>query len=124
MANFNRSILAGNLVGDPEVKFLESGTSVCKFTLAINSKYKKGEEWKEEVSFFDIVAFGKLGELIAENVGKGQSVLIEGRLKQERWEKEGAKKSAVRVYADSVQFLSPKKETAKAAPPADDEVPF
>ena len=124
MANFNKVVLAGNLVNDPDLKFSDSGKAICKLTLAINSKYKSGEEWKEEVSYFDVVAFGKLGELIAEHVEKGQSILVDGRAKQERWEKEGQKRSAVRFYADSVQFLSQKKAPKGNTPPGDDDIPF
>ena len=126
MAMFNRVILAGNLVHSPDIKFSDSGKAICKLSLAVNSRRKQGEQWIDEVSYFDCVAFGKTGEAIAEFVGKGQSILIEGRLKQERWEKEGQKKSAVRVYIDTVQFLSPKKEAAMdtAAGPTNDDIPF
>jgi single-strand DNA-binding protein len=126
MPNFNHVVLAGNLVHSPELKFTPSGAGVCKFSLAVNQKRKSGENWIDEVSYFDLVAFGKTGEAIAEHVGKGQCVLVGGKLKQERWEKDSVKKQAVRVYVDTVQFLSPKKE-AEAAPagqPADDEMPF
>jgi single-strand DNA-binding protein len=126
MANFNRIILAGNLVHSPDLKFTQGGMAICKVNLAVNSRVKKGDKWEDEVSYFDLVAFGKTGEAIAEHVGKGQSILIEGRLKQERWEKEGQKKSAVRVYIDTVQFLSPKKETTAGTPQgvADEDIPF
>lgn len=125
MANFNNVILAGNLVHSPELKFTGSGTAVCKLSLAVNSKRKSGEQWVEEVSYFDLVAFGKTAEAIAEHVGKGQSILAECKAKQERWEKDGVKKQAVRFYIDTVQFLSPKKEAAPAQDqPTDDDIPF
>lgn len=126
MANYNRAILAGNLVHSPELKFAPSGTAVCKLSLAVNSKKKSGENWVDEVSYFDLVAFGKTAEAIAEHVGKGQSILAECKAKQERWEKEGVKKQAVRFYVDTVQFLSPKKEAeaGSAGQPADDDIPF
>ena len=126
MANFNRCIIAGNLVHAPELKFAPSGTAVCKLSLAVNSKKKSGENWVDEVSYFDLVAFGKTAEAIAEHVGKGQGILAECKAKQERWEKDGVKKQAVRFYIDTVQFLSPKKETeaASAETPPDDDIPF
>lgn len=124
MASFNRIILAGNLVNSPDLKHTSGGVAICKINLAVNSRVKKGDKYEDEVSFFDLVAFGKTGEAIAEHVAKGQSILIEGKLKQERWEKDGQKKSAIRVYVDTVQFLSPKAtETGERQPP-DDDIPF
>lgn len=109
MVTFNRVILAGNLVRDPEIRYLPSGLSVTSFGIAVNSRYKQNNELKEEVSFFDIVVFGKMGENCAEYLSKGRPVLVEGRLRQRRWETDGAKRSKIEVVADGVQFLgSPK----------------
>ena len=62
MASYNRVILAGNLTRDPELSYTPNETAVCKFGLAVNRKYKHGEETKEEVSYLDIVVFGKQAE--------------------------------------------------------------
>ncbi|MDA8123067.1 MAG: single-stranded DNA-binding protein [Deltaproteobacteria bacterium] len=105
MVTFNRVILAGNLVRDPEIRYLPSGLSVTSFGLAVNSRYKQNNELKEEVSFFDVVVFGKMGENCAEYLSKGRPVLVEGRLRQRRWETDGAKRSKIEVVADNVQFL-------------------
>lgn len=134
MVTFNRVILAGNLVRDPEIRYLPSGLSVTSFGIAVNSRYKQNNELKEDVSFFDIVVFGKLGENCAEYLSKGRPVLVEGRLRQRRWEAEGVKRSKIEVVADGVQFLgSPKGGAAEAGsggahpqPPEgpDDDIPF
>ena len=134
MVTFNRVILAGNLVRDPEIRYLPSGLSVTSFGIAVNSRYKQNNELKEDVSFFDIVVFGKLGETCAEYLSKGRPVLVEGRLRQRRWETEGVKRSKIEVIADGVQFLgSPKGSAAEAgsggAPPQaaegpDEDIPF
>jgi len=105
MVAFNRVILAGNLVRDPEIRYLPSGLSVTSFSIAVNSRYKQNNEPKEEVSYFDVVAFGKLGETCAEYLSKGRPVLVEGRLRQRRWESEGTKRSKIEVVAGGVQFL-------------------
>jgi len=105
MVTFNRVILAGNLVRDPEIRYLPSGLSVTSFGIAVNSRYKQNNELKEEVSFFDILVFGKTGENCAEYLSKGRPVLVEGRLRQRRWETDGAKRSKIEVVADNVQFL-------------------
>jgi len=132
MVAFNRVILAGNLVRDPETRFLPSGLAVTSFGLAVNHRYKSNNEVKEEVSFFDVVVFGKMGENCAEYLSKGRPVLVEGRLRQRRWEADGVKRSKIEIVADNVQFLgSPRGAPAEASAPAapapesqDDDIPF
>jgi single-strand DNA-binding protein len=132
MVAFNRVILAGNLVRDPETRFLPSGLAVTSFGLAVNHRYKSNNEVKEEVSFFDVVVFGKMGENCAEYLSKGRPVLVEGRLRQRRWEADGVKRSKIEIVADNVQFLgSPRGASAEASTPAapapesqDDDIPF
>jgi single-strand DNA-binding protein len=96
----------GNLTGDPELKFLKSGTAVANFSIAVNDRYKKGEKTVDEVSYFDIVVFGKAGENATEYLKKGNPVLIEGKLEQKRWEaKDGSKRSKVEIIALKVIYL-------------------
>src|SRR4030042_1553380 len=89
MVTFNRVILAGNLVRDPEIRYLPSGLSVTSFAVAVNSRYRQNNELKEEVSYFDIVAFGKLGETCAEYLSKGRPVLVAGGRRPRRAGAEG-----------------------------------
>ncbi|RJP21005.1 MAG: single-stranded DNA-binding protein [Deltaproteobacteria bacterium] len=134
MVAFNRVILAGNLVRDPETRFIPSGTAVTEFAIAVNSRYrsKATNEVKEDVSYFDIVVFGKMGENCAEYLSKGRPVLVEGRLRQRRWEADGVKRNKIEILADNVQFLGgPRGSSAEGAPasaPAteapDDDIPF
>jgi len=132
MVAFNRVILAGNLVRDPETRFLPSGLAVTSFGLAVNHRYKSNNEVKEEVSFFDVVVFGKLGENCAEYLSKGRPVLVEGRLRQRRWEADGVKRSKIEIVADNVQFLgAPRGASAEPSGPTspspeaqDDDIPF
>ncbi|MBI5186841.1 MAG: single-stranded DNA-binding protein [Nitrospinae bacterium] len=106
MANFNKVFLMGNLTRDPELRYTASGASVTSFGLAINSKYKHGEEMKEETCFVDITAWGRLGETCSEYLSKGKPVFIEGRLNYRSWETaEGQKRSKLEVVASNVQFL-------------------
>jgi single-strand DNA-binding protein len=138
MANINKVILMGNLTRDPEVRYTPNGKAVASFAIAINRKYKQGEEWKEEVSYIDIVVFGKPAESCGQYLNKGDSVLIDGRLQQRRWDDKetGQKRSKVEVVADSVQF-GPKRssagqgggqggqsEPAPEAPVDEGEIPF
>ncbi len=113
MATFNKVILAGNLTKDPELRYTSGGTAVANFSMAINRKFSKDGEKKEDVDFFDIEAWDKLAELASEYLSKGSPVLIEGRLKQDRWEDEhGNKKSRVKIVMQNMQFLGTKKNDA------------
>lgn len=118
---------------DPEIRFLPSGLSVTNFTVAVNHSYRQENELKEEVSYFDVVVFGKQGESCAEYLSKGRAVLVEGRLRQRRWEsEEGQRRSKIEIVAQQVQFLGPAREGSKAGPKspdmdveaADEDIPF
>jgi len=114
MSSFNKVILIGNLTRDPELKSFQSGGSVCNFTLAVNREWKNQQGDKQkEVGFFDCKAFGKTGDLIAQYLEKGRPVLVEGRLTQETWEKDGQKRSAVRVVVERTSFLPGGNRTAE-----------
>jgi single-strand DNA-binding protein len=134
MVSFNKVILMGNLTKDPEVRYLPSGTAVASFGLAVNRKFKQGEEMKEEVCFIDIVVFGKQAETSGKYLSKGSGVIIDGRLSQRRWEGEdGQKRNKHEVVAESVRFL-PKRPASSSegggemAKPSheefDEEMPF
>src|SRR6516162_1970483 len=108
MASFNKVILLGNLTRDPELRYTPQGAAVCEFALALNYVYtnKQTGQKVEEVSYIDLVAWGKTGETIAEYMKKGRQILVEGRLKQDRWEsQDGKKMSKVRVTVESFTFV-------------------
>jgi single-strand DNA-binding protein len=107
MTSFNKVILLGNLTRDPEVRYTPNGIAVASFAIAVNRKYMQGDETKEEVSYIDIVVFGKQAESCGQYINKGNSVLIDGRLQQRRWDDKetGAKRSKLEVVAQSVNFM-------------------
>src|SRR5512139_682988 len=107
MNSFNKVILLGNLTRDPEVRYIPSGTAVASFALALNRRYKQGTEIKEEVSYIDIVVFGKTAENCGQYMSKGDAILVEGRLQQRRWDDKdsGQKRSKVEVIAQTVTFM-------------------
>ena len=107
MNSFNRVILLGNLTRDPEVRYIPSGTAVASFAIAVNRRYKQGEEMKDEVSYIDIVVFGKTAENCGQYLNKGDAILVEGRLQQRRWDDKdsGQKRSKVEVVAQTVNFM-------------------
>lgn len=118
----NVVIVLGNLTRDPELKYTSSGMANVNFSIAVNEKWKdKSGELKEEVSFFPVVAWGKLAENIAQYIKKGRQVIVKGKLKQDRWEDKETqeKRNMVKIIADDVKFLGAKSDTAEDAP-ADD----
>jgi single-strand DNA-binding protein len=107
MNSFNRVILLGNLTRDPEVRYIPSGTAVASFAIAVNRRYKQGDEMKDEVSYIDIVVFGKTAENCGQYLNKGDAILVEGRLQQRRWDDKdsGQKRSKIEVVAQTVNFM-------------------
>ncbi|MBI3593076.1 MAG: single-stranded DNA-binding protein, partial [Nitrospirae bacterium] len=92
---FNRVILIGNLTKDPEVRYTPGGTPVTTMRLAVTSKYKQGDETKDDTLFIDAVVFGRQAESCGHYLSKGNPVLVEGRLRERKWESEGVQKSRV-----------------------------
>lgn len=110
--SFNKVILVGNLVRDPEIRYVGSGAAVTKFTLAVNRRSKQ----QEETDFVDIVAWEKLAETCNTYLKKGSSCLIEGRLSIRSYEdKEGQKRKATEVVINTMQMLD------RASRPAGDD---
>jgi single-strand DNA-binding protein len=104
--NINRVVITGNLTRDPELRSLPSGTAVCDLRVAVNTRRKDGEEWVDKPNFFDVTVFGGQGEAVAQHLTKGRGVAVDGRLEWREWEtKDGDKRQAVDIIADSVQFL-------------------
>ncbi len=139
MTSFNRVILIGNLTRDPESRTTPNGKSVCSFSLALNRRYKleSGED-REEVTFVDVEAYGKQAELIGKYVNKGRPLMVEGRLKLDQWEKNGEKRSRLKVVTENFQFMGSRGEAegetahsyddvspqSRPQTTSDDDVPF
>lgn len=115
--DLNRVTLIGRLVKDPELKYLQSGTAIANFTIASNRVYNTANgEKKEDVSYFDCLAWGKQGEIIVEYCKKGKRIAVEGRLQQNRWEDpDGKKRSKIEIVSENVQFLDGRGDQPTAA---------
>ena len=101
---YNRIILVGRLTRDPELRATPDGISVVRFTLAVDRGMRAGEE--RQTDFFDIVAFRQLADNVANYVTKGRLVLVEGRLQTRSYtDREGNRRKAYEVVADTVRFL-------------------
>lgn len=104
----NHVVIAGNLTRDPEVRAVgATGNGVTVFSLAVNRRYKQGDEWKAEVSYIDCESWGTTGKNVAQYLTKGSSCIVQGHLKMETWDDKatGAKRSKMKVVADQVSFL-------------------
>jgi len=105
MNNLNSVLIEGNLVRDPEYRTTTRGTTVCKFSVASNRFYKQDDNLEKEVGYFDVEAWGKIGESVNNHGRKGRGVRVVGRLKQERWEsKEGKPMTRVVIVAEHVEY--------------------
>lgn len=107
MASYNKTFLLGNLTRDPELKFTPQGAAVCKFSLAVNRKYKGSDgEMKSAVTYVNIVVWNKMGENCAKYLKKGSACFVAGRLEIRGYEHEGQKKTITEVVGEEIQFLS------------------
>jgi len=105
----------GKLTRDPEMKYISSGKAVCSLSIANNRVYIKNTEKITEVSYFDVEVWGAAAENCAKYLTKGNGIIVEGRLRQDRWEKDGKTQSRVRISANAVHFLPKKQNNAAGA---------
>lgn len=106
--NINRVVLTGNLTRDPELRSTPSGMSVCSLRIASNTRRKdhSNGEWVDKPNYFSVTVWGAQGENCARFLSKGRPVCIDGRLEWREWQDQaGAKREAVEIIADNVQFL-------------------
>ena len=99
----NSITLVGNLTRDPELRFTTGGRGVASFGIAVSRRYQVNGEWQEQTSYFNIVAWGQLGENSAATLTKGMRVVVSGRLEQREYQnREGEKRTAIEINADEV----------------------
>ena len=141
MPNLNKAMIIGTLTRDPETKHTPKGTVIASFSLAVNRNYttESGEK-REEATFLDCEAWGKLAEIVGQYCKKGGSIYVEGRLKVESWDDKetGKKRSKTKIVVENMQLLGGKRQESAPAPqqregvrPTDpdldaqpDEIPF
>ena len=130
--DINKSILVGRLTADSKLSYTKSNYPILNFSIASNRSVKVNGNWEEKTSFINVRLWGKRGESLANYLKKGQMVGIDGKLIQDRYEKDGQKVSLVFVEADNVQLLGGKKgqsnnnqsEYTPANDSFEDDVPF
>lgn len=105
MSDLAVAVIVGRLTRDAELKYTNSGQAVCHFSVATGSRRKKGDQWVEESSFWDVDLWGKQGESINQYLTKGKLVAVEGSMRQDRWEQDGVTRTKVQITANTVQLL-------------------
>ena len=125
MNDLNIFLIEGRLTRDAELRTLPSGTALATFSLANNRSYKKGDDWEKETTYIDVTVFGKQAEYIGV-LKKGRHVRANGRIKQERWESNGEKRSKYVVIADHVEVkpIPIGSETKQADDGFEDDIQF
>lgn len=138
MQDLNRTQLIGRLTRDIEMKYTNTGTAIGNISLAVNERIKRFDQWEERASFFDVTLFGKRAEGLQQYLTKGKQIAIDGRLQQDRWEKDGQNRSRVKVIAENIQLLGgksngqsntqyseqPQQEAAPEQDNFEDSIPF
>jgi single-strand DNA-binding protein len=130
----NKFIGIGNLGKDPEMRFMPDGKAVCNFSIAISEKYKdKSGESKEVTEWVNVALFGKLAEIAGEYLKKGSKVYVEGKMKTEKYSKDGIDRHTTKIIGEKMEMLNSKSESADT-PRAqtkvaetfemDDDIPF
>ena len=105
MADLNSVNIIGRLTRDADLKYTAGGMAISNFSIAVNRRKKSGDQWVDEVSFFDVNFFGKSAETLKQYLLKGKKVAICGELRQDRWEKDGQSHSKVYIVASDLQLL-------------------
>lgn len=119
--DFNQAIIMGNLTRDPELRTTPNGQSVASFSVATNRSWNDPSgERKDSVEFHDVVAWGKLGELVSSYLAKGRKVLVVGRLQTRNWEaQDGSKRQRTEIVATDINFVDKAGDMPEAENKAD-----
>ena len=109
MNDLNNVVLIGRLTrdcGSNDFAYLSNGTARANISIAVNRKKKEGEGWTDDISFFDVVIWGRVAEGLRDYLVKGKQICVAGRIQQDRWkDQQGNSKSRVYIVAKSVQLL-------------------
>ena len=121
MENINSIVVTGNVtrdIGEKDFGYIggDNGIAKLSISIAVNKNVKRNGEWTSEPCFFDVELWGKLAETMKKYLHKGKGVAVQGKLDQDRWEKDGQNKSRVYIRAENVQLLGGGKEKSENVP--------
>ena len=109
--------IMGRLTKDPEVRYSQSNVAVASFSLAVDRRFKRENE--PDADFFNCTAFGKTAEFVEKYVKKGTKVIVQGRLQNETYEKDGQKKTITKIMVEQAEFAESKKASEENASSGD-----
>ena len=116
MSDVNVVALSGRLTRDPELTYTPSGTAVLRVGLAVNMSRKSADgKWEDEPNFVDCECFGRRAEGLARVLGKGQLVLVSGRLRWRSWERDGERRSRITVVVGELRLTGEPRARGGAA---------
>lgn len=115
----NRVTIIGNLGKDPELRHTNAGQEVCSLRVATSRAWtdKASGQRKEETEWFDVEVWGRQASACGEHLAKGRTVYVEGRLKTERWQKDGQERYRTKVIAENVRFIGGRGAPSSSAAP-------
>jgi single-strand DNA-binding protein len=120
MANdINHVVLVGRLTRDAELRYANSGTAICRFSIANNYSRKQGDTWAEETNYFDCTMFGRRAEAVHKYLTKGTPVAVDGALRFSKWESDGQTRSKVEVHVNEFQFMGGGRDGGSRPPGSD-----
>jgi single-strand DNA-binding protein len=105
MGDLSVAVIVGRLTRDAELKYTPSGQAVCHFSVATSSRVKRGDQWVDESSFWDVDLWGKRAESVNQYLTKGKLVALQGDMRQDKWEQDGQGRMKVKITASDVQLL-------------------
>jgi len=122
----NRVHLIGNLGSDPSTTTTQSGTNICKFSIATSKKWKDGSgNEQSRTEWHNIVCFAKLADICSQYLAKGKQVYVEGEINYNKYEKDGETKYFTQIIAQQVKFLGQRGECLSSSSSSNqEEIPF
>ncbi|MEE8441776.1 MAG: single-stranded DNA-binding protein [Spirochaetia bacterium] len=108
--DINHVVLVGRLTRDAELRYANSGTPICHFSIANSYRKKQGDTWGEDTNYFDCVMFGNRAEAVHKYLTKGTQVAVDGALRFSKWEKDGQTRSKVEVHVNEFNFMSGRRD--------------
>lgn len=141
MPSYNKALIMGNLVRDPELRYTPAGKAVCEISVAVNKTWKGDDgERREKVVYIGVVFWGKTAENVAKYFTKGKPIFVEGEITQDLWDDKetGKKREKTKIQGESFQFVGGDRTQNEEAPqrperppqspteenPDDDDIPF
>ncbi|MFA6774687.1 MAG: single-stranded DNA-binding protein [Sphaerochaetaceae bacterium] len=104
--DLNVVALVGRLTRDAEIRYTQSGSGICHFSIAVNRRKRTGDnQWEDEANFFDCSLFGKIAVTMQPYLLKGKQISVLGELRQGKWESDGQQRSKVEIVVNSLQLL-------------------